>query len=206
MVTSVYKPKDPYKNGEWSLPFEVNRIDYERMLDPDISHLNSKDKIQRLDLFWMLDLLHRKLGKQYGESELGKGYFISRTWKTENKKFYRPLGEDRIRKRMSELFKRHGFTMNKNAEEGGETEPKHASKIKVSGHYIRGHVESVCFCLANDPSVDVSFPANAMIDNAGHKEATFHQSYSRPILPRQSTTAKKHRNIKTLSKEEVQLT
>ena len=83
--------------------------------------------------------------------------------------------------------------------------PAHATKIKVSGHYIRGHVESVCYCLANDSSVEVSFPANAMIDNAGHQEATFHQRYSRPILPRQSTAAKKHRNIATLSKEEVQL-
>ena len=60
----------------------------------------------------------------------------------------------------------------------GENEPAHATKIKVSGHYIRGHVESVCSCLANDPSVEVSFPANAMIDNAGHKEDTFHQRYS----------------------------
>ena len=96
--------------------------------------------------------------------------------------------------------------MNKNHEDGGENEPAHATKTKVSGHYIRGHVESVCFCLANDPSVEVSFPANAMINNAGHKEDTFHQRYSRPILPRQATTAKKHRNIGQLSKEEVQLT
>ena len=76
---------------------------------------------------------------------------------------------------------------------------------KVGCNYF-GHVESVCFCLANDPSVEVSFPANAMINNAGHKEDTFHQGYSRPILPRQATTAKKHRNIGQLSKEEVQLT
>ena len=51
MITRIYRPKDPEKEGEYSLPFEINRIDYDRLLDPNIPHLSSRDKIQRLDLF-----------------------------------------------------------------------------------------------------------------------------------------------------------
>ena len=107
---------------------------------------------------------------------------------------------------MAELFKRHDIYMQKDKEDGGETESLSGDRIRVCGHYIRGHVESVCFRLANDPTITVAFQANAMIANAGHEEDTFHARYSRPMVPRQTASFKKHRNSSKLSKEEAQLT
>ena len=102
---------------------------------------------------------------------------------------------------------RHNITYQKAKEAGGETEtqPKDGNKIRVCAHYIRGHVESVCYRLAEDPNITTSFPSNAMIANAGHQVPTFHKSYSKPMVPRQMQSFKNHRHSSDLSKEEAQL-
>ena len=94
--------------------------------------------------------------------------------------------------------------MQKDKEEGGESEPT-TGTVRVCGHYIRGHVESVCHQLAEDPDIRTSFPSNAMVANAGHSIETFDKHYSRPMIPRQKRAFKNHPRSALLSKEEVQL-
>ena len=109
MITRIYRTKDPEKEGEHSLLFEVNRVNYDRLLDTAIPHLDSRDKIQRLDLFWMLDELQRLRRKQYNNSVAGNGFFISKTHKDGNGK-YAPLKVERVRNRIRDMFKRHNIS------------------------------------------------------------------------------------------------
>ena len=154
----------------------------------------------------MLDELQRLRRKQYDNSVAGNGYFISKTHKDGNGK-YAPLKVDRVRNRIRDMFKRHNISYQKAKEDGGEAEnqPKDGGTVRICAHYIRGHVESVCYRLAEDPSITTAFPSNAMIANAGHQVPTFHQSYSRPMIPRQMQSFKNHRNSSELPKEEAQL-
>ena len=118
-----------------------------------------------------------------------------------------PIKEDRMRNRIRDLFSRHNITYQKAKEDGGENESGATAggKVRVCAHYTRGHVESVCYRLAEDPNVTTAFPSNAMIANAGHQVPTFHKSYSRPMVQRQVQAFKNHRNSSDLSKEEAQL-
>ena len=109
--------------------------------------------------------------------------------------------------KVADLFARHNITYQKAKEDGGENESGATAggKVRVCAHYIRGHVESVCYRLAEDPNVTTAFPSNAMIANAGHQVPTFHKSYSRPMVQRQVQAFKDHKNSSDLSKEEAQL-
>ena len=81
MSTRIYKPKDPEREGDYSYPLYVNRIDYGRLVDPAIPHLSTMEKVQRLDLFWLIDELQRRRSRQYENSVPCAGFFISKTHK-----------------------------------------------------------------------------------------------------------------------------
>ena len=119
METRIWNPKD--EKEDWSDWIIVRRIDYDRLQDPNVPHLASYDKINRLDLFWLLVELKRRMPRQYLNRIPGDGYFVSRTHTTAGGA-PKPMGLDMLRNRITSVFKQHGVTMQKNKEDGGEPE------------------------------------------------------------------------------------
>ena len=196
MDIRIKDPKDPKKIGQWSHWISVHRIRPHLLFDKNIGYLNSYDKIDHLDLFWQLQQLQDKMSDKYRRSPSGHT-FISAT--VEDSAIPRMLGSQRLQNMLRDRFQKFDITMIKNENPGG-TE---GGSAQIRGHYIRGHVESVVYQLAN--KMQMGFSPMDMVYQAGHSESTFETSYSRPLVPRQEAAVRSHPRRGELSIEEVQL-
>ena len=196
MDIRIKDPKDPKKIGQWSYWISVHRIRPHLLFDKNIRYLNSYDKIDHLDLFWQLQQLQDRMSDKYRRSPSGHT-FISAT--IEDSAIPRRLGSQRLQNMLRDRFLKFDIKMIKNENPGGTED----GSAEIRGHYIRGHVESVVFQLAN--KMQMGFSPMDMVYQAGHSESTFESSYSRPLVPRQELAVRSHPRRGELSIEEVQL-